>query len=249
MKKYTQAIAQGTREYQEDRFGIEKLTTGTLIWVADGHGGEEASQYVKDHMYVAWVSADNNDRVAQIKDVFHQFADATANMGAGTTLSLAFIDRNTIYVAVLGDSPVLVSAYGVIFKGPDHNARSNAAEREAAIARGGRYFNGYVYQSTPGGMYSSNYSPGLQMTRALGDTELTFLNREPEIFHFPFGQPGDYVLVATDGVFDSTHYNSSEIDVIAGLVEGGAEAYDLVSRAVKIAQTDDNATAVLVRVS
>lgn len=244
--RYTQAITQGRREYQEDRFGVEKFTTGTLVWVADGHGGEEASQYVQDHMYVSWVSADNNDRVAQIKDVFRQFADATANMGAGTTLSLMFFTRDTAYAAVLGDSPILLKAYDVRFSGPDHNARSNATEREAAIARGGHYANGYVFQPSRG-MYVSDAGPGLQMTRALGDVELKFLNHEPEIFSFPFGQFGDYALIATDGVVDPSHHNSSELDVIAGLIEGGAEAYDLVARAAKV-PTNDNATAILVRV-
>jgi serine/threonine protein phosphatase PrpC len=241
----TQAIAQGNREYQEDRFEINHLSYGTLIWVADGHGGDEVSQYIKDHMYVAWVSADNDNRVQQIQDVFRQFAQATEFYESGSTLSLAFIsNKGDIYVAVLGDSPVIVKANDTIFKGPDHNARSNAAEREAAEARGGYYANGYMWQRSE---HLSDSSRGLQMTRALGDYDLKFLNREPEIFFWPFGRPGDYVLVATDGVIDPQHNNSSEADIIAGLIEGGAQAHDLVARATKI-PTRDNATAILVKV-
>jgi serine/threonine protein phosphatase PrpC len=243
--RYTQAITQGRREYQEDRFGVEKFTTGTLVWVADGHGGEEASQYVQDHMYVSWVSADNNDRTAQIRDVFRQFVDATANMEAGTTLSLMFFTRDTVYAAVLGDSPLLLKTDDVRFVGPNHNARSNMEERKAAVLRGGHYANGYVFQPSRG-MYLSDAGPGLQMTRALGDSEFKFLSREPEIFSFPFGQFGDYALIATDGVIDPSHHNSNELDVITDLIEGGAEAYDLVARAAKI-PTNDNATAILVR--
>jgi serine/threonine protein phosphatase PrpC len=241
----TQAITQGNREYQEDRFGIEHLSTGTLIWVADGHGGEGVSQYVQDNLRRIWIAVDNNNRIDQIKSVFSQLHNETWDFDEGSTLSLAFISKDTVYVAVLGDSPVIVKADVVTFKGPDHNARSNAAERGSAEARGGYYVNGYMWQRTE--RLSGDVSQGLQMTRALGDTKLKFLNREPEIFFCPFGRPGDYVLVATDGVIDPSHNNSSETNVIAGLIEGGAGAHDLVARAAKI-PTNDNATAILVKV-
>jgi serine/threonine protein phosphatase PrpC len=240
--RYTHATTQGRREYQEDRFGVEKFTTGTLIWVADGHGGEEASQYVHDHIRTVWRSKDNDDRKQQIKWVFENLNLNTREMEAGTTLSLAFITKDLIYVAVLGDSPVIIRTGTTSFIGPDHNARSNKAERIMAEERGGIYANGYIWNDT------GDLGKGLQMTRALGDVDLAkILNREPEISVLPFGQEGDFTLVATDGVLDPSHYDANEVEVISGLIEKGDEAYDLVSRAVKI-PTNDNATAILARV-
>lgn len=244
MRQYTQATAQGARDYQEDRFGNLDLYAGTLLWVADGHGGDQASQAIHDEIKSAWILNDHSNPEEQIKGVFRALDARTETVYSGSTLSLVYLpkDKKFIYIGVVGDSPVIVRSGDKIYQGPDHNARTNPEERSQAIARGGVYAGGYVCTRYDG--------PGLQMTRALGDREMRFfLNQEPEIHILPFGQPGDWVLVATDGVIDPRHAKGkSEADVIAGLIDGGATAPELVSRAVKI-PTHDNATAILVKVS
>lgn len=244
--KISLAQARGSRSYQEDTFGIERLFAGTLVWVADGHGGEETSQYVRHNILNTWITKDNDNKEEQIKGTFAALHEATKDIDAGSTLSLAYITRSTVHVAVLGDSPVLVSADGQNYVGPDHNARSNEKERKAAIDRGAIYSGGYVClpQASYGGFIDAG--PGLQMTRALGDSHLKFLNREPEIRVLSFGNHGDFVLVASDGLVDPSHHNNAEIDVIAGLIEAGAEAPELVTRATKL-PTGDNVTAILVK--
>lgn len=237
------AQAQGHREYQEDRFGVEEFFAGTLIWVADGHGGDQTSRNVSTRLREDWILHDNPNVDTQIKDVFHCLDMQTCEMESGTTLSLVYIPRKAplIYVAVLGDSPVIVKSGNELFIGPDHNARTNSAERDAAVTRGAVYSGGYVCEPHGEGR-------GLQMTRALGDHGLGwFLNREPEIRSLPFGNYGDWVLVASDGVLDPTHYHENDADTIAGLINSGNEAPYLVTRALRV-PTDDNATAILARV-
>lgn len=239
MKIISLAQAQGNRDHQEDCFGIESFFAGTLVWVADGHGGDEASNTVKSWVIQKWILHDNPNPEIQIREFYQDMNLHTDEMEAGTTLSLVYIPKKArlIYVAVLGDSPVLVKSGNEHFVGPDHNARTNVEEREAAILRGAFYDGGYV---------CSHYNgPGLQMTRALGDHGLTFLNREPEIRSLPFGDYGDWVLVASDGVLDPAHHNKG--DVVAGLINSGAEAPELVTRAIRV-PTNDNATAILVRI-
>lgn len=250
MKIYSQAQAQGHREYQEDTFGIEEFYTGTLVWVADGHGGDAASKEIKNWIHQKWILHDNPNPETQIRELYHSLDLQTCEMEAGTTLSLIYLPKSAplIFVAVLGDSPVIVKSGNEIFIGPDHNARSNPEEREDAVMRGAIYQGGYVCQPLHTGMYPDDYSPGLQMTRALGDTNLKFLSHEPEIRSLPFGEYGDWALVASDGVLDPSHHNISEGDVIAGLIDAGAEAPELVTRATRT-PTNDNATAILVRVS
>ena len=244
MKIVSLAQAQGTREYQEDRFGVSHFYGGTLAWVADGHGGEEASEEIAKRIHEKWILYDNANVETQIRDLYRGLDLQTCEMESGAVLSLVYMPRRAplIYVAVLGDSPVIVKSGSNIFIGPDHNARSNQVERDAAVARGAIYMNGYVCEPHFDGH-------GLQMTRALGDHGLGwFLNREPEIRSLGFGEYGDWVLVASDGVLDPSHHNTNEGDVIAGLINSGAEAPELVTRATKV-PTHDNATAILVRVS
>lgn len=85
---------------------------------------------------------------------------------------------------------------------------------------------------------------GLQMTRALGDSRLSFVSREPEIIVRSLKKPS-WILVASDGLIDPTHQESS-FNAIVNLIDAGAEAKELVTRAIKL-QTNDNATAVVWR--
>lgn len=245
--KISLAQARGRRSYQEDTFGVEKLSTGLLVWVADGHGGNTVSDHIKKRMPSVWIEKDNDNKPIQMMDVFSQLNNETIFDEEGSTLSVAFITHQTVHIGVLGDSPVLVSADGLHYIGPDHNARSNERERNDAIARGAIYESGYVCVKQPsyGGLYDTG--PGLQMTRSLGDSKLTFLNRIPEVRTLSFGNHGDFVLIATDGLIDpSHHHKGTETTDIFSLIEAGAEAPELVTRATKL-PTGDNVTAILVR--
>jgi serine/threonine protein phosphatase PrpC len=139
------------------------------------------------------------------------------------------------WIAVLGDSPVFVlDRAGCLCVGPNHNIRSNEAEREAAVARGGVVCGGYLCPPR------SDF--GLQMSRALGDSWLDgILSREPEVITVP--HPA-WVLVASDGVFDETYGNSFSLEAVQKLAERNATAEDVLSWA-KGYLFRDNATAVV----
>jgi serine/threonine protein phosphatase PrpC len=149
-------------------------------------------------------------------------------------------DEHRVEIAVLGDSPVIAKlADGSIFVSEEHNVRTNMAEADAAIARGGFVNSGYLFAS-----YSGN---GLQMTRSLGDYELdSVLSREPEVFSHVLGKDS-WVLVCSDGAVDPSHAAAkASIDSIVALVEAGGDAQEIVERALA-AKTGDNVTAILVR--
>jgi serine/threonine protein phosphatase PrpC len=151
-------------------------------------------------------------------------------------------DESRVDVAVLGDSPVLVSRPdGSIWVSPEHNIRTNEAEADAAIQRGGHISGGYLFAS---------YRPevGLQMSRALGDAHLDrVLSREPEVFSHVLGKDS-WVLVCSDGAVDPGHGAAqANIDTIVRMIEDeDADAQDIVDRALAV-PTRDNVTAILVR--
>ncbi len=237
------ASSQGTRSYQEDRFGLKKLDAGTLLWVADGHGGDEVSEHIQEYIKTTWDIHNNYDIETHIKETFASLNAQTRHYHAGSTLSLAYIADKKVYAAVLGDSPILVyhdeGETSSLWTSPEHNARSNADELLAVQARGGFYNGGYI------SMYYSG--PGIQMTRVLGDYPLdSIVNREPEISVHAFDTRRSWVLIGSDGLFDPSHFKQAEeVDAVKRAVNNGWDASALVTRALRV-PTHDNATAVLV---
>lgn len=234
----------GARLEQEDRFIIHSTPDGVLLAVMDGHGGEETADVCHDFLGSFWDLHAKENRLPGdlLSLVFWQLDSITNEYHSGCTMSLAFVpnDMNKVYWATLGDSPVIVrSPNGVNHVSTSHNARTNAEEAEAAVRRGGKFDGWYVFNGASwGGM-------GLQMTRALGDSFMgPILSRVPDI---QVHDLGDFLLLATDGLFDPAHQNElgSAADIIA-LIDGGADAEVLVDHAVK-KPTGDNATAILLR--
>lgn len=242
--KLSVATARGLRQYQEDRYLVHHAADGILLAVMDGHGGSDVAEVCKDYLGPFWnLAVLTKEGEARLYDkalalTIWQLESITCEYHSGSTISLAFVPNaeDQVYVASLGDSPIVVrTPDGVCRVSEGHNVRTNLAERDAAIGRGGVYDGGYIWEP-----YGHS---GLQMARALGDSNMGLvLSREPDVEVIPLG---DFVLLATDGVFDPGHKNERQAiaDVVA-LIDQGGEAQAIVDRAVKL-PTDDNATAVL----
>ena len=218
----------------------------------DGHGGEQVSHLASEELPGIFADEITEEgAVNRVPDVLRNCIRKlnlmTQHMWPGSTVSLVFIparsDRtgnDVATCAVMGDSPIIIKdADGKINIGPDHNVRSNYEERRAAEARGGIVVGGYLSQSFDG--------IGLQMARALGDSHLNkVLSREPEVYQVKLGA-GSFVLVASDGAFDPSHYGFKKAaEAVLKLVEEGAGAEAVVSRAVVI-PTGDNVSVIIAR--
>jgi len=241
----TRAQAQGLRDYQEDRFVVSRTRDGLLIGVFDGHGGASVSSKAAKILPSTWKRrmefppSIETSVCLTCKDINEQ----TMGMEDGSTMSLVFIPKaqDFAYVAILGDSPVVIQdADGKINISPQHNARSNAEELKQAKNRGAFFDGNYIYAHYNG--------HGIQMTRVLGDRDLgRIVFREPEIYKVAINTES-FVLAATDGLFDPSNINTNAAaGAIAQYIREGATASDLVNRAVAT-PTGDNVTAILVRV-
>lgn len=241
----TKATAQGLRDYQEDRFVCSRTKDGLLAAVFDGHGGAGTSSRLANALPRVWKKhiAFPASIVTAIQLVFRDLHALTSGMTEGSTVSLVFIPKagDMAYVAILGDSPVIIkTAEGKVDVSPQHNARSNPAELAAARERGAIYYGGYI---------SARYNGhGIQMTRVFGDCDLgQVVNREPEIYLRELNADS-FVLVATDGLFDpSNEQTLATATVVSQQVLEGATAEELVTTAVDT-PTGDNVTAILIRV-
>jgi serine/threonine protein phosphatase PrpC len=243
----SQASEKGSRRYQEDRKVVYWVPEeGYLLAVFDGHSGAECADYCAKRLIALYHEVRNGLLVPNFESImmiiFRVLNKETQHMGSGCAASIAIIkeDGSEVVVGVLGDAPVLVrKGDGGLWLAPEHNVRSNPAEVEAAKARGGFVSGGYLFMTYSGG--------GLQMSRALGDTNLDrVLNREPEIFRIPLGTDG-WVLVGSDGLFDPSHQNTPTDNIVVK-IEDGADAAKLVQNALDV-PTEDNVTAILVKLA
>ncbi|MGI0023633.1 MAG: PP2C family serine/threonine-protein phosphatase [Nitrososphaera sp.] len=253
--RISSATDQGPRPYQEDRLVTRSVRagalSGTLLAVADGHGGYETSSYVASEL-----SNGLFDRLLEgtkspneaVKRTFQFLNDATfeqsrktgAHFESGTTLSVAFIPEEVekAYIGILGDSPVILAKRdGSVHVSPEHNARSNEEERKAAEERGGLFIDGYIYTK------SKDF--GLQMTRDIGFYAMgQVLRRYPDTYELAIGKE-EAIIIGSDGLLDPVHYDTLiEAERLAKLVLGGAGAQELVEDALR-RQTGDNVTAIV----
>jgi len=242
--KITEAQAQGQRPYQEDRKVVYTDSMGgKMLAVFDGHGSHTTAGTV------ATALPELHEKVSTVfhypealKFLFKELVSLTEDFESGTTASIVYIpnDHSKAYVAILGDSPVLILDKDLNLNvSPEHNVRTNYAELQAAQDRGAVFDGHYIRRGFSG--------LGLQMSRALGDAFLDgILNREPEVYTVELG-PKSFVLLASDGLLDPSHKDTQEeLKKLKYLIGYDASAKTLVNNRIERGAFD-NVTAILVR--
>jgi serine/threonine protein phosphatase PrpC len=240
----THFSALGGRAEQQDRYVTSEIPgAGQLMAVMDGHGGPQTAEQVARELTPLFTDAltRRRDPILALRETVQKLADSTAHHTAGSSLSIVYIPANAqrAYVAILGDSPVLIKGHkGVLHISPIHNARSSEHEREAALSRGARYTDGYLEDPQEPG-------PGLQLSRALGDRVLSrVLSREPEVYSVPLDLHSR-VILATDGVLDSFETGmEAQLRDLMNQTDAGKDAQALVEAAVQRG-TGDNVTVIV----
>ena len=249
----TVAMDQGFRPYQEDAHAVKEINnegnSGFLMAVADGHGGDYTSLYVRDRLYSGLfeflLSKEKGDKLKTLERLYESLIEETWNSNfhrmSGTTLSTVYApkDEKKVYVGVIGDSPVILASKDPsrFHLSPEHNVRSNEKEKEDAIKRGGIVDGGYLCAEKNG--------PGLQMSRDIGYYDLgNILLRYPDVYSLDLRE-GESIIVGSDGLLDPGHSSTEDqAKRLAKLVIDGADAEDLVKDA-KERHTGDNVTAIV----
>ncbi|KKS38223.1 MAG: hypothetical protein A3G49_02175 [Candidatus Sungbacteria bacterium RIFCSPLOWO2_12_FULL_41_11] len=238
----TRAQRRGSRDYQEDYYYFSRMETaelnGWMLAVMDGHDGKEVAEFCREEIGKLFEIINPDETEPKLRRLVSELNSRTANFQAGSTLSVAVILESHFMasIAILGDSPVVVfDKHGKLHASPEHNVRSNPEERAAVEKRGGVYSDGYIFTRE-----SNN---GLQLSRALGNAHLNeILSREPDIYTISDPQ---WVLVASDGVFDPSHEHTSHLlEEIKQHAMNNASAEDIV-RWAEIRGLEDNATAIV----
>lgn len=232
----------GPHEEQEDYFFLsrieEKDLKGWLMAVMDGHDGKDAAEFCakKINRFFKLKQADQTEEALRV--LIEKLHYGTMLFESGSTISVAIIleSYKKISVAILGDSLVVVlDKNGELHVSPEHNIRSNPAEREAVEKRGGLYEDGYVFVDKD--------HDGIQLSRILGDSYLSrIVSREPDVYTISDPQ---WVLIASDGIFDPGHKSGFDaLKEIKKLALERASAEDVMQWAEN-RKLKDNATALV----
>lgn len=232
------SITGNYRELNEDRIGVFKNKTDQmLLLVADGMGGHEkgevAAQFVIDKIEDIWINSNFfneqelepflRDLVIKSNRALYLYSnEETKEHNMGTTLAMAVITDESIYVLNIGDSRVYALQKREILQvTKDHTFVNMLVE------------SGEITQEEAFVHPQRNI-----VTKALGTTRLV----QPDVFKLRNRQY-DYLLLASDGLTDKMNeetlhnivYKGNDMDRITE---------DLVNEAVSL-KSKDNISVIL----
>ncbi|CAJ1975589.1 unnamed protein product [Sphenostylis stenocarpa] len=256
----------GERPYMEDthicigdlanKFNYNALSGDAVSFygVFDGHGGKSAAQFVRDNLPRVIVE-DVNFPLELEKVVKRSFLETDAaflkssseepSLSSGTTALTAIIFGRSLLVANVGDCRAVLSRHGrAIEMSKDH--RPNCAnERTRVESLGGFIDDGYL-------------NGQLGVTRAIGDWHLEGmkemserggpLSAEPELKLMTLTKEDEFLLIASDGIWDVFSSQNAVDFARRRLQEHNDEKLcckEIVQEAMKRASTD-NLTVVMV---
>ena len=217
------------RDYMEDRGksveNFNKDPNKILFCVFDGHGGEQASQFLQDNFHIYF------KRMIPFKQIFEdiiklfKLLDEKIKLlnlpDVGSTGTIVFIEKvnnkRILYCANCGDSRcVLVNRKGIMRMSHDDRV-DDKQENQRVISQGGVIDNGRV-----GGI--------LMLTRSFGDWGIKEkgLIVKPHILKIELNEDDLYLIIASDGLWDVI-----EDEECKGFTEIYESTYDTCKNFVK----------------
>lgn len=205
---------QGRRTHMEDRSRIADLARhpalqpcqrASFFGVFDGHSGDEVAQYLSDHLldYVLEDVAVRTEPVAALRRAVLRCEGACAALhaagscNAGSTALSALLVDDKLYLANVGDCRAIVARSSVAVQLTEDHKASNLEE-------GRRIRDAGVHVSTDGYVFGE-----VAVSRAIGSQHLKLnplmqgaLISEPELHEYSITPEDDFLVLATDGLWE-----------------------------------------------
>ncbi|CAG9335687.1 unnamed protein product [Blepharisma stoltei] len=284
IRAYAANTHQGlTRLYNEDKAVIilkikSPAAENKVQWpncsffgLYDGHGGKACSNFLRENLHHYII----NDPLfpefpkqailrgfSQAETEFLKLAKET-NEKAGSCALVVLIVGKMCYIANLGDSRAVISAYKgqqAISITRDH--KPDDPEEQARIYQNG----GSIYYNPNSKHIIYRVSPGrLSVSRTIGDIDAKdpayggnpyVLSAIPEVKSFKIKKGHDFIMMGCDGIFDvmsskdvvSAAWNNSLVfdDLTASFCRNGVEA--IITQSMRRASSD-NLTAIIISFS
>jgi serine/threonine protein phosphatase PrpC len=235
------AHVRGQKPIQEDRFVCVPIANGYLIAVFDGHGGHQVADQAAEILPGLFSEFLTNEKPAEaLFSAFNELVSRFSTILTGSTASAAYIVRNQVVIAILGDSPVLcLTSSGDFFMGPEHNMFCHPDDVSEIAPKTFGFDDNYIYLEN---------GDSLALTRALGDADFDkLIIRTPEIFTFDLKDEG-VVLVASDGISPPMLGPERQKQYI-GFAKAALEGEDARTLINRVKSFHDNTTLIAARYS
>ena len=202
---------------------LTNLRTAALIGVADGHGfhGHLVSSYIKQHLPrliseetgIDFATKAKKTLTAAVVRCNAELASLGVDISlSGSTLTTALLYKDKVWCANVGDSRTILArcmphSWLAIPLSRDHKPKepSESARIHASGGRISPYKDDHGRYLGPDRVWlPTKNTPGLAMTRSLGDTlaATVGVTCTPEILEFQLTREDKFLLCATDGVFE-----------------------------------------------
>ncbi len=229
-----------------------------LFGIFDGHGGGEASKFVRDHLKMELeksLQEFNADGLSEkgiwqalkvtmvyLDSAFHA-QNPTVAKRAGTTATVAMVLDGKIWTANVGDSRTVLDNNGTPIQ-LSEDAKPDATRYRRTIEKlGGKV----VFD----GKKPPRINGDLAVARAIGDHRLQGVSPRPKITVKPLSeiQQGSHLILACDGIYDVARTK----DVVSAVHANrtcsvGALARNITYSAYQ-SRSGDNLSAMVIRIS
>ncbi|XP_038884309.1 probable protein phosphatase 2C 2 [Benincasa hispida] len=206
-RDYCLATKKGRRETLEDAYGVMLDIFGdskqAFFAVVDGHGGRDAADYVVEHLGKNIINALEKIAGEEEKEIEsairkgHRRTDEeflSQGVGSGACAASVLVKDGELHVANVGDCRVVLSRNGVATPLTKQHRLCREEERLRIEKSGG-------FVECKNGVWRVQGS--LAVSRAIGDLHLKeWVISEPEIHRLPLTPDCQFLIMASDGLWD-----------------------------------------------
>jgi len=233
---------QGGRPHMEDTYmaliNLRGNPKQAFFGVFDGHGGSRTSQFSAANLhklilhqdFVCEPEATLCTAFKQLDQEWLQYANRH-EYDDGSTAIAALLVNGTLYIANVGDSRAVLIANGRAVELSEDHKPNRADERMRIEGLGGRIIH-----------YGTWRVEGiLAVTRAVGDRRLKkFITAEPEVRSHVLREGDDFLILASDGVWD-VMTSQQAVDIVWNNLSGSMQeaAHKLTDTAYRRGSLDN----------
>lgn len=241
-KGFAMASKKGRREIMEDGHGVMLDISGNpkqaFFVVIDGHGGRAAADFVAENLgrnimnEIQLLGNDGNRIEAAVRKGYsvtdEQFLNRKVNGGACAASVL--VKDGELHVANVGDCKVILSRKGVATAlTKDH--RLTREDERIRIEKSGGLLH------CRNGVWRVNGT--LAVSRAFGDLYLKdHVISEPDILQLPLTYDCDFLIVASDGLWDKVG-DQEAVDVVSSKKDSLESCKELIAMSTSRGGVDD----------
>mmetsp|Transcript_5601 Transcript_5601/g.14183 ORF Transcript_5601/g.14183 Transcript_5601/m.14183 type:complete len:508 (-) Transcript_5601:452-1975(-) len=204
---------QGRREYQEDIFQYQRISGpnggGDIFAVIDGHSGARAGEYLQANLckmiekhFLKLTNTGRKDIERAVSAAFQLTDQALLKVSEaegwddGAVCTMILVKDNQLFCANLGDSRTVLCRLGHCHDLSDDHKPNKKKEKQRIEAAGGK-----VMVNANG---ISRVNGTLAISRSFGDRKMKpIVSSEPEITFHEITPGDDFVILASDGVWDA----------------------------------------------